>query len=383
MKVPTLVVILVALTGMVGCISMQPDSGNTNFPVYANAFPEADTLLVESPEQIMALPPAAGPFIARLKEDARHKHSTITDELVESVFSKRHLGVDYNSDANSPVAETFANSEANCLSLTLMAYALARKAGLDAQLQQVDIPEYWSRKQGFSVLNGHVNVIVWDPSQGQQAHRLIDFDSRLQAQQFAAEPMPLFRAIAMYYNNKAADALMAGDFSRAFRLLSEALKSDDSFASAWVNLGVLYRFNQYYSYAEQAYLRATQTDPGHLTAKENLAILYRLTGREKEADNLLAEVRHLRRENPYFHLNRGDEAFDAGDISRAKHYYRRAYRLDRHNHLVLFAMGKVAHADGEFDNALAFLERALNQARFDTDKQRYLSKLALLSNQYD
>ncbi|NVK54970.1 MAG: hypothetical protein HWE26_05100 [Alteromonadaceae bacterium] len=383
MKVLTLVVLLVALTGMVGCISTQPNRGDISFPVYTHAFPEAQTLYVESFNEIMALPPAAQPFITKIKETAEQNKTSLTYELAESMFSQRHLGVNYNSDANSPVAVTFTNSEANCLSLTLMAYALAREAGLEAQLQQVDIPEYWSRKQGYSVLNGHVNLTVWSPSDKQHTHRLIDFDSRLQKQQFAAEPIPLGRAVAMYYNNKAANALMGGDFPRAFRLLSEALKLDDSFAPAWVNLGVLYRFNDYHGYAEQAYLRATQADAKHLTAKENLAILYRLTGREQHAQRLFAEIRHLRRENPYFHLNLGDEAFEAGDISRAKEYYFRAYRLDRQNHMVLFALGKVAHADGELDSALAFLERAFNSARFDTDKKRYASKLAVLNDQYD
>ena len=314
---------------------------------------------------------------------AEQKQTTPLDELIDSLFAEQQLGLSYFSDANSTVAETFRNRQANCLSLTLMTYALARGLGLDASLQDVFIPEYWSRKQGFSLLNGHVNVLLTDTRDPFATPRLVDFDARMQGQQFKSETMSVNRALSMFYNNKGANALVYGNYPVAFRYLSAALKQDDQFTAAWINLGVLYRFAEHYRYAEEAYQKVLQLDAQNLTARENLAILFRLTGRDSMANELAKEVHQLRVANPYYHLIRGDEAFEEGDFNLAHTYYRRAYRLDRTNHLILFALGKTALATGETDDAQAFLERAIKRAEIPADRQRYSAKLAIMSHDYE
>ena len=101
------------------------------------------------------------------------------------------------------------------------------------------------------------------------------------------------------------------------------------------------------------------------------------------ANELAKEVHKLRVANPYYHLIRGDEAFEEGDFNLAHNYYRRAYRLDRTNHLILFALGKTALATGETDDAQTFLERAIKRAELPADRQRYAAKLAVLSHYYE
>ena len=71
---------------------------------------------------------------------------------------------------------------------------------------------------------------------------------------------------------------------------------------------------------------------------------------------------------------------DEGDFTLAHNYYRRAYRLDRSNHLILFALGKTALATGETEDAQTFLERAIKRAELLADRQRYAAKLAVLSH---
>lgn len=308
-------VLCVMLLG--GCASTQTNTGSRSHPVYASAFPAAFTITVESPAQILTLPEGAKRFLNKIKMTAEQNQTTSLDELINALFAEQQLGLSYYSDANSTVAETFANREANCLSLTLMTYAMARGLGLDASLQDVEIPEYWSRKQGFSLLNGHVNVLITDNRDLFSKPRVVDFDARMQGQNFKAHTISVNRALSMYYNNKAALALVNGDFAVAFRYLSEALSQDDGFTAAWINLGVLYRFANHYDYAEEAYQKVIEIAPQNLTARENMAILYRLTGRDQEAVKLARDVHRLRVANPYYHLIKGDEAFEEGDIKLA------------------------------------------------------------------
>lgn len=383
MKVHTVVVLLSSFILLGGCASTESSTGNYLHPVYADAFPAARSVKLESLAQILTLPEEAKRFLNKIKVTAEQKQTTPLDELIDSLFAEQQLGLSYFSDANSTVAETFRNRQANCLSLTLMTYALARGLGLDASLQDVFIPEYWSRKQGFSLLNGHVNVLLTDTRDPFATPRLVDFDARMQGQQFKSETMSVNRALSMFYNNKGANALVYGNYPVAFRYLSAALKQDDQFTAAWINLGVLYRFAEHYRYAEEAYQKVLQLDAQNLTARENLAILFRLTGRDSMANELAKEVHQLRVANPYYHLIRGDEAFEEGDFNLAHTYYRRAYRLDRTNHLILFALGKTALATGETDDAQAFLERAIKRAEIPADRQRYSAKLAIMSHDYE
>lgn len=383
MKVHTVVVLLSSFILLGGCASTESSTGNYLHPVYADAFPAARSVKLESLAQILTLPEEAKRFLNKIKVTAEQKQTTPLDELIDSLFAEQQLGLSYFSDANSTVAETFRNRQANCLSLTLMTYALARGLGLDASLQDVFIPEYWSRKQGFSLLNGHVNVLLTDTRDPFARPRLVDFDARMQGQQFKSETMSVNRALSMFYNNKGANALVYGNYPVAFRYLSAALKQDDQFTAAWINLGVLYRFAEHYRYAEEAYQKVLQLDAQNLTARENLAILFRLTGRDSMANELAKEVHQLRVANPYYHLIRGDEAFEEGDFNLAHTYYRRAYRLDRTNHLILFALGKTALATGETDDAQAFLERAIKRAEIPADRQRYSAKLAIMSHDYE
>lgn len=366
---------------LVAC-SATDNTINSGYPIYPSAFSSVDTVLVESPEDIMALPDEAKAFVDSLKQQAINEDRLIIDALIDAVFSRRQLGVAYYNDANFTVTETFVHREANCLSLTLMAYAMAQEAGLSVRLQQVEIPEYWSRKQGFSVLNGHVNLVLTEHTPNGNEQRVVDFNENTVTQHFQTKSLPLNSALAMFYNNKAAIYLISQQYANAFQYFASALNVAPDFPQGWVNLGVLYRLNGYNNYAEQAYKRAISLDDEQLTAKENLAILYRMTNRTRQAKQLATEVHQARVKNPYYHLILGDEAFDEGKVRLASERYRRAYRLDRNNHLILFALGKAAFAQGKLTLAQGFLQRAYNRASENTDRNRYAAKLAMLRSPY-
>lgn len=374
-------VFILLMAGLQGCRVTPDISTSVTHPVYWQYFPDASSVDVESTSQILALSPDAERFATALSADGVADDSLALDRFIDAIFHHQQQGLSYHSDANYSVSETFRLREANCLSLTLMTYALATHAGFEATLSTVEIPEYWSRKEGYSVLNGHINVTLKQVFNGKViASRVVDFDERIESQQFPATEVPLTSVLAMFYNNKAAIGLISGELDYAFAYMAKGLELDPSMREGWVNLGVLYRLSEHYDAAEQAYLRAVSLDETDLTAKENLAVLYRFTGRDLLASALEAQVNTQRESNPYFHLIRGDEAYDSGLYTIAHAHYRRAYRLDRKNHLVLSALGKSAFSVGKLSDAKVYLERAINNASHEQDITRYTSKLAVLAS---
>ena len=122
-------------------------------------FPSYIHFPVETEEQVFALSDEAKAFVdeAIKQEDDQRQQIKV---LVAKIFDRSDLNLLYRGNANTVASDTFQNRSANCLSMSIMTYALASYAGFDASLQDIDIPEYWTRRDGFSLLNGHVNVRV-------------------------------------------------------------------------------------------------------------------------------------------------------------------------------------------------------------------------------
>ena len=80
--------------------------------------------------------------------------------LIDALYNKSQLKVDYDSAQTRNAAETFRGRAGNCLSLVIMTAALAKELGLPVQYQGVFVDESWSRAGGLYFSAGHVNLTV-------------------------------------------------------------------------------------------------------------------------------------------------------------------------------------------------------------------------------
>lgn len=305
--------------------------------------------------------------------------------LVKAIFDHSDYGVLYRNSANTTADSTFNNRAANCLSLSIMTYALAEHAGLTATFYEVDIPEYWTRREGYSLLNGHINMRVSMPNDSQVASvggswADVDFDPQMLRNYFPRKPVSKNKIVSMYYNNKGADALVANRYTRAYSYFRAAATLSPELQQSWVNLGVLYRMVEAYDQAEMTYKHALSINKENLTAWENLSILYTHQGRDEEAMQITQMVEAKRKNNPFYHYILGEQAFDAGAIAKAIKHYKKGLKLDNSRHEILFGMAKAYHELGDVSEAQRFLERAVKYSPNEQDKQRYSSKLATLAS---
>lgn len=80
--------------------------------------------------------------------------------LISDLFAPSQLALDYVCGANSVAQTTFDSGKANCLSLTILAYAMAQEAGMQVTFHQVFQQESWSQMSDFDLANGHVNLKI-------------------------------------------------------------------------------------------------------------------------------------------------------------------------------------------------------------------------------
>ena len=370
---------------LTACQSTTKQAVNIPAPFfYDQGFAQFSSKHVESEQEIFYIDDVAKNFV----------HETITplknevdkmEALVSGVFGRSNLNLLYQGDANTVASETFSLRAANCLSMSIMTYALAKEAGFHVNFQKIFVPEYWTRRSGYSLLNGHINlrliprdkqdVFIFNPRIYQ-----VDFDPQASRKRLPRKVVSKHDVIAMFYNNKGADALLQEDYSHAYAYFREAALKAPYFNSAWINMGILYRLSGYFQQSEDAYLYALSLEPDNLTAWENLAYLYSITDRESEAKAIIAKVERKRNSNPYYHVNLGEQQIEQKNWERALAHFRKALAVDRSSHEGYFGLARVYFEIGEFDQSERYLKLAKNNAISQHDEDMYQSKLNFLSS---
>ncbi len=376
---------LIILLLSTGCSQLSRKQHDLNLsPILLNEeFISAETITIENKNSIFALHDEALYFVSKrlmpISDDSERMK-----QLVKYIFDRTDFNLLYNSSANTNASDTFDKRAANCLSLSIMTYALAEAAGLNISFQEIVIPEYWTRQNGYSALNGHVNLkfsrairpgrsVIVAPSIE------VDFDPLSPKEKFPTRIISKNRVIAMFYNNKAAQALVEKNFARAYTYLTASFKADNLFIPSWNNLGVLYRQTGNAPQAELTYKMALKLNPNDLQLKENLAILYESTGRIVDHQQLMVEVEQKRLANPYYHFNLGQEANERGKHKLAIRHFFNAVSLDDNQHEFYYGIAKSYAAIGDVSSTKRFLRKAERSVSFDDWKQHYRNKLSMLA----
>ncbi len=342
---------------------------------------------IETKEQIFALPEA---LIKEARQDILI-YGVPRDRslaLLKFIFREQQDPLQYVNNATLTALQTYEQREANCLSLTILSYSLARALGFKTQFQDVQIPEYWITRNGTSVLNGHVNLVVTPPYMQSAAKTFVSADHNFlidfERAGGSRERLPVRKIsendiVALFYNNKAADAMLTQQFDLAYHYLQAAADIAPGVAATWNNLAVLYRQRQMPDYAERAYLQSLKLEPEHANTMANLAILYAAMGRQQDAATLEAKVQQTRLRNPYYFVMQGNEALSQQRLADAEMAFHRSIRLQPKMSEALFGLAKVAIMQHDYAAATGYLQRARLHAPAGADRRLYDHKIEMLN----
>jgi len=307
--------------------------------------------------------------------------------LLKHIFDQNNIALEYSSTANISAIDAYNSQRANCLSLTIMAYALAKEANLDIEFQDVKVPEYWVRNGSYNMLTGHVNLVITKPK-SPHAHiylgskiLTIDFDPFATKKSFPKVKISQPYVLAMFYSNKGAEALVNKDLTKAYAYFKSATLMEPKFSSAWANLGILYKRIGHFESAKQSYRHAIKVNPENYTAMSNLALLLDDQNDRKELINIRQTLKNQRETNPYYYALLADEAFYEANYKQALSYYRKAIRLNNREHEFYFGLTKVYYALNENEKAQSAIARAISYNRIDSIDLRYIAKLDFLKQQ--
>ena len=355
---------------------------NVNYLYLDNLYPSYKETLIESESDIFSLDVEMRLLVKnKLKAGKNIALKDQVARLVDEIFSNENISLDYVYGANLTAKQTYHSGTANCLSLTILAYALATEANMDVKFQNIKIPEYWVRNKNYNMLTGHVNLLV---SQKNNRDRKllfskgtlqIDFDPNISKKHLPKKVIDKRRVLALFYNNKGAQALVDIDYNKAYAYFKAAAKVDPSHSNTWGNLGVLYRLSGKVNHAKLAYQHAVKLDKSNFTAKTNLSIIYRMEGKLNKADRIEKLLLSQRMNNPYYYALLADEAFYNHDIELAIKNYKKAIKLNKDVHEFYFQLAKVYFQSEQLTLARKTIKKAIELNKTPATENRYLAKL--------
>ena len=109
---------------------------------------------------LFTLSPAMRDYLKSRAFAAHLRDSGPETGLLNALYSKTDLQLEYDSSRTRTAAETYAARSGNCLSLVIMTAAFAKELGLKVRYQSVEVEESWSRVNGIYLASTHVNIVL-------------------------------------------------------------------------------------------------------------------------------------------------------------------------------------------------------------------------------
>jgi tetratricopeptide (TPR) repeat protein len=306
---------------------------------------------------LLAMTPEMEEFVARHSgRGSRWQNGTWT--LAYAAMDPYLLDFDYDPHVTLPADQAFERGVGNCLSFSSMFVAMARKAGMKAYFQEVEIPPTWSNVEDNLLVSKHVNAVVYS-----EGHTFtVDVSRRKTREVEQTRRLSDAEARAQYYNNLGADALIAQDIGLAYAYFSKALEADRNLSYIWSNIGVILRRNGQTEDAMLAYQTALRLEPDESVALNNLHVIYTEDGNLEATAELEARVERNRRKNPYYIQYLAELAIEEQRYGEAIDLAKKAIRMDADEYRFYYTLAQAQYLDGKTSLAQASLNQAVQRA---------------------
>ena len=303
--------------------------------------------------------------------------------LAEALQKDSQLKLEYDAARTKNAAATFASRTGNCLSLVIMTAAFAKELGVPISYRAAYLDETWSRAGNLLIASGHVNVTLTrrllDAKTARDRTPLtIDFLPAEDVRGLRTREISEATIVAMYANNRAAEALADGRLDDAYGWAAESVRRDPQFAGAYNTLGVIYLRHGDFAQAERAFERVLAGDAKDTRALANLAETYARQGRLADAEAARQRLASLETYPPYHFFDLGMAAVRRDDWRSAREMFAREVARADANHEFHFWLGIADWRLGEESAALRQLTLAKDNSVTRDQHNLYAAKLAWL-----
>ncbi len=254
-------------------------------------------------------------LLSMLRSSGMPKASTQrrVDYLMALLYGPDLKSFSYAGDETHIAAETWRTKRGNCLSLSVLAYSMAKALNLDVQLQEVRVPALFSRQRNVDFIGRHVSVLIKNQARLHlkngtmtSGNVVIDFDPQVGWLRTGVE-LTEENVLSRYYNNIGAEHFARRNYPAAYAWFKAAVHADNQFAPGYSNLASLYKRHGINAAAETLLRQAVSLDADDDAALRNLHQLLTAQGRNDEAQTYARLIERRQERNPYYWLGKGLE----------------------------------------------------------------------------
>jgi Tfp pilus assembly protein PilF len=333
-----------------------------------------------SASEVFALSPAMERYIET--NIAGRLHSLNSQQaLVEALYSKGDLRLEYDSTLTRNAAQAFESRSGNCLSLVIMTAAFAKQLGLAVRYQSLYTDETIGRSGNLHLAVDHINLSL--------GKRLSDFGSSVRfpevitvdfipPQEASRTKIRMLReqtVVAMFMNNRAVEALSRGNVDDAYWWAREAVVQDPQLVRAYNTLGVVYRRHGDLDSARRVLADALSKDPDNPQVLGNLTQVLHAQGKTAEANALKARLAAIEPDPPFKYFEQGQAALRSGDYRLAVQLFSKEVARAPDYHEFHYWLAVAYSKLGDVAKAQEHLRLAGTTSTTREDQRLYAAKL--------
>jgi len=381
----TLIALIFALSGCISSESRIEQNPHWRLLLHDDFFTPPQTPLVNS-DSIFALPSALNQEINNLLA-RQPSNETKGQFILTTLFGNKSVVADVGiekanltefryDNSNTTIAEvTYANARGNCISLSILAYAIANSVGLSPVVQEVEIPMQWQRIVNSDVVNRHVNVRIRKPLHSYQnaidysRDLIIDFYPTNYHRGISTRAVSKDELLAMFYSNLSAEALLKNELELAYANIKTALNYKPSFDAAWLNLAQIYLRKAKTSEAEAAIREGLRHNPNHYLLLFSLLHQLEAKHADSEAQKIRERIAQRQRNDPYYLYNEAMRAKNLGKPKQARDLLEKAISIAQGFELLHRELASIYQMLHQYKNAQEQTQLADEIAKLKTTER--------------
>jgi Tfp pilus assembly protein PilF len=374
---PARLLVAAAVGLLAGCASLQSELPAATPGMFddAHVAPAREPI---DPADVFRITPEMQAYIDQVVTPEAGRKG-VRQAMTEALYDRAKLKLEYDSSTTRTAAEAFNARQGNCLSLVIMTGAFAKALDLRVTYQQVAIDDTWSRSGGMYFFSGHVNLVL--------EHYFIDTLGKAdRADVYTIDFMPAegkqkvrpiseATVLAMFMNNRAAEAMVHGQLDDAYWRARQAIQLDPQFFSSYNTLGVVYLRRGDAARAENVLRFALSGHPDDARVLANYEQALRGLGRTAEADAVKAHLAAIEPTPPFYWYAQGQVALHGGDYAKARELFLKELDRAPDYHEFHYALAVADFQLDRLDEARREMALAMEDSVRRSDYDIYAAKL--------
>lgn len=312
---------LLALTLLSACSTQKAVVATNTIPWNDPFFKDEKAVRVISREEIFELNSELKQELLKADIQNLSTHARIK-YFLDLVYTKENSPFVYNTNETTTATKTWADKRGNCISLTILAYAIGRTLNLPIVMQDVDIPVQFDRRGNIEYLNAHVNAVIlhkdfwFDRESDNRGYLIIDFEPQTMVLN-KGRVLNENQIVSRFYNNLGAEYFAKKDQKKAYAYYQAAIMASPDNAPAYSNLAQLYLLTGDQNRAETVLRQALVLNDDDAVVMRSLQSLLLYQHRYEEAEPFKKAIQASNEKNPHYWIGLGMHAMSQQDYRKA------------------------------------------------------------------